>query len=107
MRPTRFGMIRATRQVLAVVAVTTALCADRVATSAPAARPHVGVMASRLVSRLAQRLRRAVDAILPWQVRQRAIGLTCRRRPALVPAPAFVSHRPFSPFQFRLPPPTA
>ena len=99
------GMIRATRQVLAVVAVTTALCADRVASSAPASRPPVAVMAGRLVSRLAQRLRRAVAAIVPWQVRQRAISVV--RRPALMPAPILVSHRPLSPFQFRLPPPTA
>lgn len=88
-----------------MVAVTTALCADRVATAAPAARPHVAVMASRLVSRLAQRLRRAVDAIVPWQVRQWAISQFRRR--ALAPATVLVSHRPVSPFQFRLPPPTA
>lgn len=88
-----------------MVAVTTALCADGVATAAPASRPHVAVMASRLVSRLAQRLRRVVDAIVPWQVRQRAISQV--RRPALVPVTVLVSHRPVSPFQFRLPPPTA
>ena len=106
MRATRFRMIRATRQVLAVVAVTTALCADRAAAAVPASRAPVSVMAGRLVSRLAQRLRRAVAAIVPWQVCQRAIG-QLRRRPALLPVPVLVSHRPVSPFQFRLPPPTA
>jgi hypothetical protein len=99
------GMMRATRQVLAVVAVTTALCADRVVQAAPVSRPHVAQMASRLVSRLAHRLRRAVTAIVPWQVRQR--GITLARRPALVPVVACVPHRTVSPFQFRLPPPTA
>ena len=98
-------MMRATRQVLAVVAVTTALCADRVAQSAPVSRPHVAQIASRLVSRLADRLRRVVAAIVPWQVRQRA--MTLARRPALVPVLARVPHRAVSPFQFRLPPPTA
>lgn len=89
-----------------MVAVTTALCADRVATSAPASRPNVAVMASRLVSRLAQRLRRVVDAIRPWQIRQRAIS-QAGRRPALTLVPVLAAHRPVSPFQFRLPPPTA
>ena len=36
-----------------MVAVTTALCADRAAAAAPASRPHVAEMAGRLVQRLA------------------------------------------------------
>ncbi len=98
-------MMRATRQVLAVVAVTTALCADRVAQAAPASGPQVAQMASRLVSRLAQRLRRVVAAIVPWQLRQRAISDS--RHSVLLPALSFVAPRNFSPFQFRLPPPAA
>ena len=105
MRVPDFPMMRATRQVLAVVAVTTALCADRVVQAAPASRPHVAQIAGRLVSRLAQRLRRGVAAITSWQVRHRLTGLA-GRRPALVPVLARVPHRTVSPFQFRLPPPT-
>ena len=97
--------MRATRQVLAVVAVTTALCADRVVgQSAHTSRTPVAEMAGRLVMRLAHRLRRVVAAMTPWQVRQR--GATQARRPALAPVPVFVTPRPITPFQFRLPPPT-
>ena len=97
--------MRATRQVLAVVAVTTALCADRVVShAAHTSRTPVAEMAGRLVMRLAHRLRRVVAAITSWQVRQR--GATQARRPVLVPVPVFVTARPISPFQFRLPPPT-
>jgi hypothetical protein len=95
--------MRATRQVLAVVAVTTALCADRVAHAAPASRSPVAEMAGRLVMRLAHRLRRVVAAMTSLQVRQR--GATQARRPAFAPVPVFVAPRPISPFQFRLPPP--
>ena len=96
--------MRATRQVLAVVAVTTALCADRAVQAAPAARTQTMELAGRLVMHLAQRLRRVVAAIRPWQERLR--GILQVRRPALVPVSAFVAPRRISPFQFRLPPPT-
>ena len=87
-----------------MVAVTTALCADRAAAAAPATRPHVTEMAGRLVMRLAQRMRRIVAAVRPWQERLR--GLAQVVRPAPLVAVAFVPPRPVSPFQFRLPPPT-
>ena len=96
--------LRATRQVLAVVAVTTALCADQVVQAAPVARTQTIELAGRLVMHLARRLRRVVAAIRPWQERLR--GILQLRRPALMPALAFVAPRPISPFQFRLPPPT-
>src|SRR4051794_28687768 len=79
--------MRATRQVLAVVAVTTALCADRVAQAAPVAHTQTIELAGRLVMRLAQRLRRVVASIRPWQERLR--GILQVRRPALVPVSAF------------------
>ena len=85
------------------MAVTTALCADRVANAAPVSRTQVAEMAGRLVMRLAQRLRRVVAAISQWQMRQR--GVMQARRPVLIPVPAFVAPRQISPFQFRLPPP--
>jgi len=97
--------MRATRQVLAVVAVTTALCADRAVQAAPAAaRTQTIELAGRLVMHLAQRLRRVVASIRPWQERLR--GILQVRRPALAPVAVFVAPRPISPFQFRLPPPT-
>jgi hypothetical protein len=97
--------MRATRQVLAVVAVTTALCADRVAQAAPATRAQTIEYAGRLVMRLAQRMRRIVASIRPWQERLRGL-VAPSRRPALALVPAYVRPRPISPFQFRLPPPT-
>ena len=97
--------MRATRQVLAVVAVTTALCADRaVVEAAPVARTQTIELAGRLVMHLARRLRRVVAAMRPWQERLR--GVLQVRRPSLAPALAFVAPRQISPFQFRLPPPT-
>ena len=96
--------LRATRQVLAVVAVTTALCADQVVQAAPVARTQTIELAGRLVMRLAQRLRRVVASIRPWQERLR--GLAQVRRTSLVLVPAMVAPRRISPFQFRLPPPS-
>src|SRR3982750_4512166 len=98
--------LRATRQVLAVVAVTTALCADRATQAAPIVRTHVAEMAHRLVMRIARRFRRAVNANLPWQLRAGGIGQLARR-PILRPVPVLAAPVPISPFQFRLPPPVA
>ena len=106
---------------MAVVVVTTALCAEQVAAVAPSAvtlgrvatRPQgqgysgaVGDLAGRLVSRLSQTFRQAVPAAVPVQARQPT--------PAALLAPATphdqslaVARRPISPFQFRLPPPVA
>lgn len=96
-----------TRRVLAVMAVTTALCADQVAVAAPGARPQraeIGQMASRLVSRLTRSLRQGMPSVLTQPARQ--------QRPAAGPVqqtaaatPLSVSYAPISPFQFRLPPP--
>jgi hypothetical protein len=109
--------MRRTRQVLAVVVVTTALCADHVASAAAVAREPMGAigrvvevadlasgLAGRFVTRLSQSFQRSVPAIAAVQTRQ--------PRPAAVaaiPVPqdpaANVLPRNFTPFQFRLPPP--
>lgn len=94
---------RTTRQVLAVMAVTTALCADRAMQAAPLTRTPVAERAGRLVMRLARRLRRGIVAVVPWQKRQR--GTVQARRPILAPPAVFVAFRSIMPFQFRLPPP--
>ena len=101
--------ISTTRRVLAVVAVTTALCADQAAMSAPATRQEPGeiaLMASRLVTRLAQNLRRAMPVILRQSARPAlATGTADLLSPAAEPdGPVFAG---LSPFQFRLPPPLA
>ena len=101
-------MTRATRQVLAVVAVTAALCADQVVAAAPASGAEarqVASLASRFVNRLSQSFRRTVVAELPRPVSE-PVGRTrhlVQRLDSTVRAPA--AHPTLSPFQFRLPPP--
>lgn len=98
-------MMSRTRQILAVVAVTTALCADHVASAAPAQRGPVAEMAGRLVTRLTQTFRRVVPSAVRSPVRQPR--LAAQTSPlAVASAPASPVRQPFSPFQFRLPPPT-
>jgi hypothetical protein len=99
--------ISTTRRVLAVMAVTTALCADQAAMASPAGRDQgveIGQLASRLVSRLAQNFRRAMPAVLREPVRQP--NPADPSAPVIAPAvPLSVVRAPLSPFQFRLPPP--
>jgi len=93
-----------TRHILAVVAVTTALCADGAVSAAPAARPQVGEMAARLVDRLSRPFRQTVANVLRAPARQDRPEVAPKRvEPA--PAPAVAVHCDLSPFQFRLPPP--
>lgn len=97
--------MRKARHIFAVVAVTTALCADQMVATAPIARPQVGEIAARVIERLAQPFRRTVpNAVRP-------IVSTRPSAPAAVPAecPSDVPtvHCGLSPFQFRLPPPQA
>jgi hypothetical protein len=99
-------LARRHRQVLAVLAVTTALCADQVTASAPTLRPQVAELAGRIVTRLTQSFGRTVTDAAQVLPRQRV--LTGRTAPrsflASVGVPPF-AHQPISPFQFRLPPP--
>jgi hypothetical protein len=97
--------MRKARHILAVMAVTTALCADQMVAAAPLPRPQMADVAARVIERLAQPFRRTVpNAVRP-------ITRTCTtvqpvapaERPAEVPA----LHCELSPFQFRLPPPLA
>lgn len=98
--------------------VTTALCADQVATAASSVREPAGrigrvsdvasEMAS-LAGRFAERLSKSLHQVMPGgsvlEVRQ------CRPAAKTVPKAspdesASVTPQPFSPFQFRLPPPS-
>jgi len=92
------------RQILAVVAVTTALCADRVVSAAPISRAPITDMAARLVTRLSQSFQRTVPGEFREAVRHHP---TNDRTPAAqTPSPQAVKiHCGLSPFQFRLPPP--
>ena len=98
--------ISTTRRVLAVMAVTTALCADRVAVVSPGRpqRVEISQIASRLVSRLAQNFRRVIPAAFPEPTRQQGIADPVAPQFA-AGSPVSLAHPPLSPFQFRLPPP--
>jgi hypothetical protein len=93
------------RHILAVVAVTAALCADRVVSAAPLPRTPVAEMAARLVVRLSESFSRTA----PSDVRPETRCPTAAPQPYLRPVAAQlapVAGAAFSPFQFRLPPPT-
>lgn len=95
--------------------MTTALCADHVAAAAPVVRapvaardpvPPVVQLAGRIVSRLSRSFSQAVPHRLPHEARRpdAAVGQV-PARPA--DQSLSVAPPPISPFQFRLPPPTA
>ena len=98
---------------MAVMAVTTALCAHPHAlaaplSAAPAPKPQASRPAGGLVSRLTEGLCRAVAPTRVFSCERRPDRPASQARgpvhPVLAPADA---RRPLSPFQFRLPPPTA
>jgi len=98
---------RRTRQVLAVVAVTTALCADHVVRAAPASstsRTQVSELAGRIVQRLTTSFRRTVADATAVRPETRVSGRRTIEQPETFTA-VRIQHRPVSPFQFRLPPP--
>jgi hypothetical protein len=94
------------QKVLAVAFLATALCADRAITAAPAFRQETtsGTFAGRLVARLTVSLRRVVPYARVYQSRREE-----RAGEQVIAWPPVLSLRPLalSPFQFRLPPPTA
>ena len=99
-------LTRRHRQVLAVLAVTTALCADQVTAAAPSLRPQVADLAGRIVTRLTQSFGRTVAGATQLAPRQQTLGArtTSRTPVATVSSPTFIQHQ-LSPLQFRLPPP--
>jgi hypothetical protein len=81
------------RQALAVALVATALCADRLAIAAPVERAHLSVTFRRMAP--AVRFDEVHDGEVPAVARP---AKTEPQRPRI--------QQDFSPFQFRLPPPT-
>lgn len=95
--------MRRTRQILAVVVVATALCADRTVTAAPQERPQATEgLARKLASRLTRSFRRS---IAPLRLFSRRTGEKARLVASAIRASAGGVSFQFSPFQFRLPPP--
>src|SRR5437763_17192377 len=98
-------MTRKTRQVLLALTVTTALCADQVAVAAPTLRPQVAELAGQIVTRLSRSFRQSVNVELPVHARRHPAPPVRTELSVMTPAES-VPHRPVSPFQFRLPPPS-
>jgi hypothetical protein len=94
------------QKVLAVAFLATALCADRAINAAPAFRAETttGSLAGRLVARLTVNLRRVVPNVQVYQSRREE---SVREQSFTLPSHIAVAPLPFSPFQFRLPPPNA
>ena len=99
-------MRRRTRHVIAVMVVATALCADRGAVVASAhARPHARPEANRsLASRLTSGLKQSIAPAAPLLSVRTSENV--RSFPLPIGAGASGVRSEFSPFQFRLPPPS-
>lgn len=89
-----------------VAFVATALCADRVATAAPMLRPEVVSIARRLASRLVVSFRGTIPAVRIHETRDHKPSLVALAAPAAEQSDV-VQRVTISPFQFRLPPPSA
>jgi hypothetical protein len=96
-------MRRRTRHVIAVMVVATALCADRSVSAAPVARPLSQGLARTFASKLTTSLRRAVATSRVQVVR--SVEAAPVFAPPIREAASGVRSQ-FSPFQFRLPPPS-
>ena len=92
------------RHILAVLAVTAALCADQLASAAPVPKTPVVEIAARLVIRLSESFPRTIAR----DVRPEVMPERFESKTTATPAPVVdreVAHRDVSPFRFRLPPP--
>jgi hypothetical protein len=98
--------MRRSRHVLAAVVVATALCADRVATAAPQARPQVAQLARTVANKLSASFRRVVPSIRFVEDRRGAAFTAPTCPPAEAGSPTGLHASDASPFQFRLPPPS-
>jgi hypothetical protein len=98
-----------TRHILAVLAVSTALCADQAVIAAPG-RPgsaELAQMAGRLVDRLSRSFRRVTLVNWPTELPRRWPERRAMPQPTCTLTAVAPAHSPISPFQFRLPPPMA
>jgi hypothetical protein len=98
--------MRPARCLVAATLVAAALCADRTMAAAPSMRPEAVQLAQRLVNRLSVSFRRVAPVARFIADRQAGPAVAAVDRSAsLLDVPHI--RLPISPFQFRLPPPTA
>src|SRR5688500_6029764 len=104
--------MRRTRQVLAVMLVTTALCADRGAAALSVGTSQARAcktqsdassasLAGRFFARLSRTLGHQVTVVLPRQIAR--VGWTVATGCSIRDDQSPPTHTPISPFQFRLP----
>ena len=102
--------MRRTRQVLAVMLVATALCADRGAAALSSASPRVHAeptktsLTARIIRGLSRTLGQSADVVLARQDIRPGRAVLTGPAPLVAQSPG-APHLPVSPFQFRLPPP--
>ncbi|WP_428938037.1 hypothetical protein [Fontivita pretiosa] len=95
--------MKRSRQVLAIALLAAALCADRAVAAAPALRPRVTTVASRLVTRLSVSFSRVVPSVRFFETRR--LGIVAES-PRIEISDASECHRlRLSPLLLRLPPP--
>jgi len=93
------------RNLLAVLIVVTALCADRAAFGAPVPKgPVVEQTAAKLIDRLTIRIRKVVP-VSGLCVYHNLVAVTSTRPNDITPPAREPAHRPSLPSFFRLPPP--
>jgi hypothetical protein len=83
------------------VVMAAALCADQTSAAAPQVRVQPSV-ASRVMDRLSQSLRRVVPSVKVVETRRDGDAI---QSVVIVPEPVLVQQPALSPFHFRLPPP--
>jgi hypothetical protein len=93
------------RHILAVLAVTAALCADQLASATPVPKTPVIEIAARLVVRLSESFPKTVARDIRPEIRPHCFEITPTATATPI-AEAIIAHQTASPFQFRLPPPS-
>jgi hypothetical protein len=85
------------------VVMTAALCADQTSAAAPQVRVQPSV-ASRVMDRLSRSLRRVMPSVKVVETRRDGDAV---QSIIAAPEPVIIQQPSLSPFEFRLPPPTA
>jgi hypothetical protein len=97
-------MRTAARHVILLTLVATVLCADRALAALPAMNQTVAQVAGRVAAKLAGNLRRTTRDYRSVQWKNQSAPVVIASWPQIVPTDP--NHFTFSPFQYRLPPPT-
>jgi hypothetical protein len=97
-------MRTAARHVILLTLVATVLCADRAMTALPAMNQTVAQVAGRVAAKLACNLRRTPRAYRSVHWKNQSAPIAMATWSQIVPTDP--NHFAFSPFQYRLPPPS-